>query len=72
MPQWMLDISPTTHIGNPPLGDVDTLSLVVLTLTSAALVVVGFAAFRRRSIPRDDAPKAEACQASGGRERSRP
>jgi ABC-2 type transport system permease protein len=51
MPQWMLDISPTTHIGNPPLGNVDTLSLVVLTLISAALVVTGFAAFRRRLIP---------------------
>jgi ABC-2 type transport system permease protein len=51
MPQWMLDISPTTHIGNPPLGNVDTLSLVVLTLISAALVVTGIAAFRRRLIP---------------------
>ncbi|HEY7618244.1 MAG TPA: hypothetical protein VH834_00670 [Solirubrobacteraceae bacterium] len=51
MPQWLLDISPTTHIGNPPLGDVDTVSLVVLTLISAALVITGFAAFRRRLIP---------------------
>jgi ABC-2 type transport system permease protein len=51
MPQWMLDISPTTHIGNPPLGNVDTLSLIALTLLSAALVVTGFAAFRRRMIP---------------------
>ncbi len=51
MPQWMLDIAPTTHIGNPPLGDVETMALVVLSLVAVAFMAVGFVAFRRRFVP---------------------
>jgi ABC-2 type transport system permease protein len=51
MPQWLLDVSPTTQIGNPPLGAVDALSLIVLTLLAAVLAAVGFRSFRHRLIP---------------------
>lgn len=50
--QWMLDLAPTTHIGDPPLGAVDAGNLTALTVVAAALVLLGFTAFRRRDIPR--------------------
>ncbi|MGI8882102.1 MAG: ABC transporter permease, partial [Jatrophihabitans sp.] len=49
--QWVLDISPTTHVGNPPTNAIQTGALTVMSGVAAALVVVGFAAFRRRGIP---------------------
>ncbi len=49
--QWVLDLSPTTHVGNPPQGTVETGSLVVLSAIAVTLVVVGFAAFRQRGVP---------------------
>ncbi len=52
MPQWMLDLAPTTHVGNPPSGPVSATALVVLTALAAALAVAGFGAFRRRFVPR--------------------
>jgi ABC-2 type transport system permease protein len=51
LPQWVLDVAPTTHVGNPPAGDVDTFALVVLGLVAAVLVGVGFVGFRRRYVP---------------------
>jgi len=51
LPQWVLDISPTTHVGAPPQGDVETTALVVLSVVAVALVVAGFAGFRRRFVP---------------------
>jgi ABC-2 type transport system permease protein len=51
LPQWILDLAPTTHVGNPPAGDVDTSALVVLGLVAAVLVVIGFLGFRRRFVP---------------------
>jgi ABC-2 type transport system permease protein len=51
LPQWVLDLSPTTHVGTPPQGDVETGALVVLSLVAVALVAAGFAAFRRRFVP---------------------
>ncbi len=49
--QWVLDLSPTTHVGNPPVGAVDPGALTVMAAVAAALAVVGFVAFRRRGIP---------------------
>ena len=49
---WVLDIAPTTQVGNPPLGTVDPGSVVGLAIVAVALVLVGFLAFRRRDIPR--------------------
>jgi ABC-2 type transport system permease protein len=50
--QWMLDLAPTTHVGNPPLGTVDAGNLAVLAIVAIALGLVGFTAFRRRDVPR--------------------
>lgn len=49
--QWVLDLAPTTHVGNPPLGPVSAGNLVVLTSVGVGLAGVGALAFRRRGIP---------------------
>ena len=49
--QWILDLSPTTHVGSPPMGAVQTGALIVMSLVAAALVAVGFVAVRRRDLP---------------------
>jgi ABC-2 type transport system permease protein len=50
--RWVLDLAPTTHVGNPPAGKVDAGDLTALAAVATALVAVGFVAFRRRDIPR--------------------
>ena len=49
--QWVLDLSPTTHVGNPPIGAVETGALIVMSAIAGALVAVGFVAFRQRDVP---------------------
>jgi ABC-2 type transport system permease protein len=49
---WVLDLAPTTHVGNPPVGTVDAGSLAGPAVVAVALALTGFAAFRRRDIPR--------------------
>jgi ABC-2 type transport system permease protein len=49
---WVLDLAPTTHVGNPPLRAVDAGNLAALAIVATALVLVGFIAFRRRDVPR--------------------
>lgn len=49
--QVVLDLSPTTHVGYPPLDPVQVGGLVVLGAVAAVLVAVGFGAFRSRGIP---------------------
>ncbi len=49
--QWALDLSPTTHVGNPPLGAIQAGALVLMTCVAMVLVALGFAAFRRRGVP---------------------
>lgn len=49
--QWLLDLSPTTHVGDPPVGAIQTGTLAVMTGISVTLIAIGFAAFRRRGIP---------------------
>ncbi|MEP7330807.1 MAG: hypothetical protein ABI692_01830 [Terracoccus sp.] len=48
---WALDLAPTTHVGNPPVGATPIMALAVMTAVTVVLVVVGFVAFRRRGIP---------------------
>ncbi len=48
---WVLDLSPTTHVGNPPAGAIQTGALTVMAGVAMALMAVGFAAFRRRGLP---------------------
>lgn len=50
-PQWVLDISPTTHVGNPPAGTIQAGALTIMAAVALALMVIGFAAFRRRGVP---------------------
>ena len=49
--QWVLDISPTTHVGNPPLGAIHACALTLMAVIALILVAIGFAAFRRRGVP---------------------
>ena len=51
LPTWLLDLSPTTHVGNPPLGTVEALPLVVLGTIAAVLGVAAAIGFRRRGVP---------------------
>ncbi len=48
----VLDLAPTTHVGNPPLGTADAGNLAALAIVAIALVLAGFTAFRRRDVPR--------------------
>ncbi len=50
-PQWVLDLSPTTHAGNPPEGAIQFGALTITAAVALALIVMGFAAFRRRGVP---------------------
>ncbi|HVV21811.1 MAG TPA: hypothetical protein VHF06_20420 [Pseudonocardiaceae bacterium] len=50
--QWVLDVAPTTHVGNPPLGTADPGDLAALAAVAIALTLVGFVAFRHRDVPR--------------------
>jgi ABC-2 type transport system permease protein len=50
LPQWMMDVSPYTHIPTVPTQDVRWTPLIVLTLIAAALIGLGIAGFRRRDV----------------------
>jgi len=50
LPQWLMDISPYTHIPTVPTQDVRWTPLIVLTAIAAALIAVGIAGFRRRDV----------------------
>lgn len=51
MPQWALDLAPTTHVGNPPLGAIPATGIAVLSLAAVAFGLIGLVGFRRRGIP---------------------
>ena len=51
LPGWVLDLSPPTHVGNPPLGTVEALPLVALGAIAAVLGVAAAVGFRRRGVP---------------------
>lgn len=48
---WVLDLAPTTHVGNPPMGAVKLLPLVVLCIVAMALAANAMVGFRRRGVP---------------------
>jgi ABC-2 type transport system permease protein len=50
LPQWILDLSPFTHLPKAPANPVSVAQLVVVTVTGLALVALGLAALRRRDL----------------------
>jgi ABC-2 type transport system permease protein len=51
LPDWVLNLSPLTHVGRPPLDGVDTAALAWLGLVATLLASAAFAGFRRRPVP---------------------
>jgi ABC-2 type transport system permease protein len=49
--QWVLNLSPLTHVGNPPQGQIDHTALAWLSLVALGLTTSAFAAFRHRRVP---------------------
>jgi ABC-2 type transport system permease protein len=49
--QWVLDISPFTHVPHLPGGHATATPFVVLTLVALVVGTAGLAGFRRRDIP---------------------
>ena len=49
--QWVLDISPFTHLPHLPGGHVTVLPLILLCGVAIVLCVAGITGFRRRDIP---------------------
>jgi ABC-type transport system involved in cytochrome c biogenesis ATPase subunit len=54
LPQWLLDLSPTTHVDNSPAGAIQTQALTIMAAVAAILIATGFVAFRRRGVPRSE------------------
>lgn len=51
LPDWVVNLSPLTHVGNPPVDDIDTTALAWLALLAAVMVSAAFIGFRRRRVP---------------------
>ncbi len=51
LPGWMRDLAPTTHVGNPPQGTVESLPLVLLGAITVLLFVAAAVGVRRREVP---------------------
>ena len=51
LPDWVLDISPFTHVPLLPAASFDVVPLLGLTAVAGAFVAVGLAGFRRRNVP---------------------
>ena len=50
LPQWVIDLSPFTHLSPLPGGSFEALSAAVLTAVAVALVLVGLVAYRSRDV----------------------
>jgi ABC-2 type transport system permease protein len=51
LPDWVMDLSPFTHVPLVPAADLEITPLIVLTAIAAALIGVGLVGFRRRDVP---------------------
>jgi ABC-2 type transport system permease protein len=49
-PQWLLNLSPFTHIPDLPMGEFTVVPLVWLAAIAALLVMVGIAGFQHRDV----------------------
>lgn len=50
LPQWILDLSPFTHVPSPGTTNVDIRPPLILLAVTAALVALGYTGFRRRDL----------------------
>jgi ABC-2 type transport system permease protein len=50
---WVLDLSPTTHVGNPPLGTIQALPLILLGAITLALGTAAAVGFSHRGVPQN-------------------
>jgi ABC-2 type transport system permease protein len=50
LPQWLLNLSPYTHVPRMPAADFSPWPLAALTVIAAGLVAAGLAGFRRRDL----------------------
>lgn len=50
LPDWVMDLSPFTHVPKVPSADLSAGPLIWLTVVAATLVAVGLAGFRRRDV----------------------
>ena len=51
LPDWVLNLSPLTHVGRPPVDDVDTTALACLGFVATVMASAAFIGFRRRRVP---------------------
>ena len=51
LPDWVMDLSPYTHVPLLPAADLDVVPLLALTAVAAALTGAGLVGFRRRNVP---------------------
>src|ERR687892_37512 len=51
LPEWVMDLSPFTHVPLLPAEDLSIAPLAVLTAVAAALTALGLVGFRRRDVP---------------------
>ncbi len=52
LPDWILNLSPLTHVGKPPIDDIDATALAWLALVASVIGSAAFVGFRRRRVPR--------------------
>jgi ABC-2 type transport system permease protein len=50
LPQWLMDLSPYTHLPLVPTQDIRWWPLIALTALAAVLIAAGIAGFRRRDL----------------------
>ena len=51
LPDWVMDLSPYSHVPLLPAADFELGPLAALTAVALALVAAGLAGFRRRDVP---------------------
>jgi polyether ionophore transport system permease protein len=51
LPEWVLDVSPFSHVPQLPAAEFTATPLLALTAIAAALTAVGLVGFRRRDVP---------------------
>lgn len=50
LPGWLLELSPYSHVPQPPGAEFELMPLVVLTAIAAGLIALAYAGFRQRDL----------------------